>query len=307
VNALAKRADGFTLIELLAVIALVAVLAVMLLPALAATRPNAQAFQCQNNEKQLTLAWQMYAEDNKDLLPPNDFPFSTAYFAYSQKGQMQNWAVGSMTQPVDSRIWQELVPTTANVHTNTCLAGYVTNAQTFRCPADQYIDPLSHTQHVRSYSMNSAVGTLWWTHYNGYPPVAVGAPVRGGWLPGANYNAGQTTWITYDKITSFVRPGPAGTFLFMDGNPAAVSDGGMDVAATAMPGATYLIDGPSANHNGAGCISFVDGHVIDHKWLDSRTGDAVQQFNFAGYAPPPLQTPDDPDCFYLASITSAAR
>jgi len=68
----ASRA-GFTLIELCVVLATVAVLAAVLLPALADTKPNSQAFQCLNNQRQIMLAWQMYAADNSDLLPPNDF------------------------------------------------------------------------------------------------------------------------------------------------------------------------------------------------------------------------------------------
>ena len=60
-------AGGFTLVELAVVIATVAVLAALLLPALAGTRPNAQAFQCLENQRQLILAWQMYAQDNSDI------------------------------------------------------------------------------------------------------------------------------------------------------------------------------------------------------------------------------------------------
>ena len=60
---LEKNADvGFTLIELFVVIATVAVLAALLLPALAGTRPNTQSFQCLENQRQLILAWQMYAQ-----------------------------------------------------------------------------------------------------------------------------------------------------------------------------------------------------------------------------------------------------
>ena len=74
----------------------------------------------------------------------------------------------------------------------------------------------------------------------------------------------------------------------------------------ATAGKTYLIDFPAGNHNAAAAISFADGHVIVHKWLDARTYTAT--FQFVGSGPPPtLQAPDDPDCFYLASITSARR
>ena len=98
-----QRRDGFTLVELLVVIATVAVLAAMLLPALAATHPDSQAFQCMVNHRQLILAWQMYAEDNNDLLPPNDAPYRTAYYTAGStiptdpaKNHWKNWVVGTM-------------------------------------------------------------------------------------------------------------------------------------------------------------------------------------------------------------------
>ena len=48
-----SRHDGFTLIELLVVGATVGMLALLLLPALAATKPDSQSFQCLENERQL--------------------------------------------------------------------------------------------------------------------------------------------------------------------------------------------------------------------------------------------------------------
>src|SRR6516164_3998655 len=66
-----NREHGFTFVELLVVLATLAVLAVMLLPAIAGTKPNSQAFQCLENLRQLTLGWQIYAEDNSGKLAPN--------------------------------------------------------------------------------------------------------------------------------------------------------------------------------------------------------------------------------------------
>src|ERR1700690_3097463 len=99
------RADGLTLVELLVVMATVGILALLVLPALAGTKPNSQSFQCVENQRQLVRAWQMYAEDNSDLLPPNDYPWTTSYvlndYAAGTAGatwgsQHKNWVVGSM-------------------------------------------------------------------------------------------------------------------------------------------------------------------------------------------------------------------
>lgn len=84
------RPAGFTLIELLVVIAIIAILAAILFPVFSRVKKKAYQTTCLSNLKQIGLAFQMYASDWEDLLPPG----SLGYFNWTY-----SWNTGDPPPP----------------------------------------------------------------------------------------------------------------------------------------------------------------------------------------------------------------
>src|SRR5437763_1186724 len=63
------RNRAFTLVEVLVVIGIIALLIAILMPSLNRARAQARRIQCMSNQRQLTHAWLMYADEFRGYIP----------------------------------------------------------------------------------------------------------------------------------------------------------------------------------------------------------------------------------------------
>ncbi|HZR20957.1 MAG TPA: prepilin-type N-terminal cleavage/methylation domain-containing protein [Verrucomicrobiae bacterium] len=267
---------GFTLIELLVVIAIIAILAAMLLPTLSKAKTKTQGIQCMSNLKQLLVAWQLYALDNREKLPTS---------GYTQPLEPTAWVDG----------WLDFNPANPD-NTNTAalrdptrskLAWVLKEVGVYKCPADLSAVTIAGRSYprVRSMSMSQAFGP-------------------GDWLDPAGFQANSSSkkYRVYYKSSDIVNPGPAMCFVLLDEHPDGINAGGFANMMVESPGSARIIDFPASYHNGAGGISFADGHAEIRKWVDPRTRAPVHYNNQLQLN---VASPNNQDMLWLADRTSS--
>ena len=286
-------ARGFTLIELLVVIAIIAILAAMLLPALAMAKRKAQAMLCLANQKQISSAALMYANDNNDSL----VPIGSLAYQPGLNGNPGSMSADPLTDPQlqpGGRLaqfcpgdLQNTSMTAGHYYTNWIRAGliypYVQNPGVYKCPADLSrcpygASPTFATDSERTYSGNCFMGGMeWWNPNNVNPP------------PGK----------LFKKQTDLRSPGPADIWYFVEENPASIDDCYFALDP-ANPNLWY--NSPAVLHGFSSVLSFGDGHAQIHKWTDNNMIHDINPQTLPG-----CNVPADPrssDLAWFLSVTT---
>jgi prepilin-type N-terminal cleavage/methylation domain-containing protein/prepilin-type processing-associated H-X9-DG protein len=238
-----KSEKAFTLIELLVVIAIIAILAAMLLPALSRAKLKATGSACLSNQKQLALAWGMYADDNGErMVGFNTYPLGSMNWRTDTRYVIVTIPPG--TSPQDQvKLKVQMGYKRPSPAIEGPLFRNAPNPDIVHCPGD--------ARYKRPVGSGFA-----WDSYSG--------------VNGLNGESAPFL-VKRNEVLH-----PADRFLWVEGGDGRGENiGSWTMANTGTAALNFsdarFRDSPANFHGGAASFSFADGHAEMHKWLDATT------------------------------------
>jgi prepilin-type N-terminal cleavage/methylation domain-containing protein/prepilin-type processing-associated H-X9-DG protein len=215
---LPRKRLGFTLIELLVVIAIIAILIGLLLPAVQNVRAAAARMQCQNNLKQLGLAYHNWAGDNNNAFPP-------AYI--SAQTSSTGWGTYLLPYIEQTPLFKQYNFTVPFYYVNAVLGinnQAVVNwpVPTFDCPASKIRGPYNYT-----FNFPPFPALTWQAAPSDYTPFA-GSPADPAFFVPATGGVDLTLYQTYvdPTVTNSADPRLLGALQFDVNTPILnITDG----------------------------------------------------------------------------------
>ena len=208
---------AFTLIELLIVMAVMAILSALLLPVLASAKDKAQRTQCINNQRQMALVRQMYADDNSDWLAPPNWDNGNAF--------NPGWLYSGLVPNISLPPWANNLE---KAYATGLWFRYMPNIKSYLCPVDVQSPYYNQRKNkMSSYVMNGAVC--------GYSNVVASCKQTQIWSP--------MCYLMWEPDENNLGPGNPGPYDFNDASDYPNETEGVGLLHSKKGGVIVAIDG----------------------------------------------------------------